>query len=553
MRFVLLVSLVVTGCAKDPCEGVSGACIAVRVEGSPADLDQLRITLDKPVPRSVSTPTPASQFTLPVKVAVAPPAGFTGSATLIVEGVRTGMVVGRAAPTAVEVSGGRTEVTVTLSPASGGLDLSEPAPDMTMPGLTIVPSILMFADTPRGSRAAQDQMFTVTNTSNTTISIANVMDSGEMTSFLESQNGTTCRMGQTSWMPGESCRIVVGFEPKKSGDLQKTSTISLSNGQQIVLTYKGKGTPVWSREMVTGSGVNLRAVSGSGPDNIYAVGDAMALIEPAIYRWDGTMWNAHNKMGLPTGAAVAPLWSVAVPDAQRVWVGNMGSGIFTNTGGGGAWNPEPGGVNGTVKGLWFETPSDGFAITDTASQPFYRRTSGTWGQIMEPGPTMALCAKNASRVYTFVGGGQLYYWDGAANTVQPTLTPAAIGTISACWYDPVTNQIFYTTHDPAGTMTAYIYRIDIDATTGRLQAGAVNAMVSSSSSSRPLAIHGRSLPGGPREIYAVGAFGGRLLRSTDGSGWTYVNVPTTGALGGVYVAPNGDVAAVGFGEIAHLR
>lgn len=110
------------GCGRvSPCDGVSGACIGVHIKGNAKGLEQLVITIDQPTTQTVRTPTPPKPIHLPARVALALPAGASGTIDVRIDGVD-----GAGAPVAHD------ERAVTL-PASGRIDV-----DFTLDGGTDV-------------------------------------------------------------------------------------------------------------------------------------------------------------------------------------------------------------------------------------------------------------------------------------------------------------------------------------------------------------------------------------------------------------------------------
>jgi len=102
------------GGAGDPCSGISGVCLSLRVQGSATGLDQLQVTVNRPIPKSLRTPLPPRSFKLPVNLAVVLPAGTVGVVDLIVDGISAGRAVAHHEQT-ITLVGGRAKVTVVLT------------------------------------------------------------------------------------------------------------------------------------------------------------------------------------------------------------------------------------------------------------------------------------------------------------------------------------------------------------------------------------------------------------------------------------------------------
>jgi cysteine-rich repeat protein len=120
MRASIAVVILIAGCAAntDPCNGKTGTCIGLHVVGSIAKLDQLAFTLQANT-KVERTPNPPANMTLPVKVALFPPAGTTGTVHISADAFDAGKIVGHGEADATLV-GGRAQQTLTLSPSSGG-------------------------------------------------------------------------------------------------------------------------------------------------------------------------------------------------------------------------------------------------------------------------------------------------------------------------------------------------------------------------------------------------------------------------------------------------
>ncbi|MGZ3428816.1 MAG: hypothetical protein ACXVCV_19315, partial [Polyangia bacterium] len=95
--------LALAGCgASDPCDGHSGACLALRVEdrGGVGAVDQLAIQLSGAAQLDGRTPTTAGAArTLPIATAIFLPAA-SGAVDIAVVGLRAGLTVGHGAAAA---------------------------------------------------------------------------------------------------------------------------------------------------------------------------------------------------------------------------------------------------------------------------------------------------------------------------------------------------------------------------------------------------------------------------------------------------------------------
>jgi hypothetical protein len=110
---VILAAALLGGCKNDPCSGVSGVCIGVRVEGNVPGLDQLSFGLGGATMARPETPRALS---LPVLVGIVPPAALQDDAmhTLTVEGLVGGQPMAEAQRDLQIPRAGHTSVTVQL-------------------------------------------------------------------------------------------------------------------------------------------------------------------------------------------------------------------------------------------------------------------------------------------------------------------------------------------------------------------------------------------------------------------------------------------------------
>jgi hypothetical protein len=91
MRVLICSALaLLAGCSPvDPCDGLAGTCLTARVDGQPAALDQLRISVEgRPMPMSTG-----ASFTLPVQVAIAFTVAPGPTAHITIDGLVGGDVV----------------------------------------------------------------------------------------------------------------------------------------------------------------------------------------------------------------------------------------------------------------------------------------------------------------------------------------------------------------------------------------------------------------------------------------------------------------------------
>jgi hypothetical protein len=138
IRSLFVVLLAIAGCGSttvDPCEGVPGPCIGLRVEGTASGLDQLAITLDQ---KTLRTPDPARTFDLPVKIALSVPQAAAGPHALAVDGFAAGSFVARDEKQVTLPASGRAQITLRLDGGAASQDLASASDDLAVnPGLNI--------------------------------------------------------------------------------------------------------------------------------------------------------------------------------------------------------------------------------------------------------------------------------------------------------------------------------------------------------------------------------------------------------------------------------
>ena len=111
--------LSVTGCQterRDPCDSIAGACISVRAEGNVVRLDQITFTLGG---ERLETPALPRALTLPLDLAVIPPAGTRGAVVLRADAFSEGTVAAQDEKMVVLDGNGRGWVTMLFNRGVG--------------------------------------------------------------------------------------------------------------------------------------------------------------------------------------------------------------------------------------------------------------------------------------------------------------------------------------------------------------------------------------------------------------------------------------------------
>jgi hypothetical protein len=557
IRSGFLVTLLVAGCGTaDPCDGLQGTCLSARIEGMPAQLDQLRVTVaGQPMP--MLSPTSPAAFSLPVRLAVVltTPAP---NASITVEGLTLGNVVGSSGAQMVTLNpGGRSSFTFTLAPTGSGGDMAMPVgdgpPDLIPPPgvVSIEPSSFTFPDTPRQTKSSTLATLLFTNNTNHSVTTTNnSMPTGDGNAF-NFDPSSTCpmTMGPTTFAAGMQCTLVISFTPDVSGPIQMGLDITFDDGESIPLSINGKGLPVWSKESPPGASTQFTAVWASGPTDWWAVGT-----DPTCPLWRSTgtgQWTQNCPM--PFNAL--NLYSINGSSANDVWLGD-GSGRAWHWDGMAFTSQTPGATNVNVVGIIDFGPKNAVLIEANGSI-YCIGSSGTFGGC----PFMQPPAFTATSLSGVNGEGGHLVAGGLAGTLldHPPMAATFNGLGLPPGYTMINTQSVWV----AGTMRGDIFAVGSNAGPS---AGAI--------------LHyGMGLPGLPEspgnsmgalfgvagrvidpvqnmiEVYAVGAIGPQVLRTTGNGTWSQLPIP--GGMGvttrAVFVLPNGDAVAVGdAAQIVHL-
>lgn len=149
IRFSSLFFVVATlaaGCEKTAvlpaCQGQTGSCIGVRVEGNLKGVSYFEVTLDRPTALTKRTPEGGNgNIDLPVRFAVIPPAGLMGDVNVGLVAYRGTSAIA-SAQKKITVGNMPVEVVFTLNEASSQPDLTGQAPtDFTGVPLDLVPVV----------------------------------------------------------------------------------------------------------------------------------------------------------------------------------------------------------------------------------------------------------------------------------------------------------------------------------------------------------------------------------------------------------------------------
>lgn len=539
----------------NPCAGVTEACIAATVSGNMKDTDQLRIIIDA---IKKSTPSTPARFALPVETAIILPATLAGrNVRIVVEALAGGIVVGADAKLVfmTPAVGQQVAAAFTLQPVGqvgdGGMS-ADAAPS----GLEVTPTTLAFPDTAVGQQSAS-MMILVRNTSSADIPVGTTPTTTGDKAMFPFDSSSTC-MNLTTALPSKmSCTLSVSFKPTSSGVRSATFQLPIDNAPLI--TFSGTALRAWVDETITG-GMNFRAVHGTGPDNIFAVNDGGGT--DSVYHYDGTQWTPVSGTATLSDRALTSVFALG---PGNLWVGaHAKTGYIDYSADGGAnyvlLDVDSSASTGNViNQLLALDAGDVYAVTggvgggQAAAVLHYAGMPGvgTWTTYSTPftsgTASIFSIASYGSTLMVGASAGQVAFRAATNVNFGPALNPQNVSSgvpVTGAWGDPLSARYYFV----GGSTTSSGYSVFT------MTSGQSMATVQHNMTGAPTAIHGRAISATERDIYVVGSFDNQILHSTGDTNWHAVQLPTSGPMNGVYVAPNGDVVAVGsMGQIAHYR
>jgi hypothetical protein len=345
----------------------------------------------------------------------------------------------------------------------------------------------------------------------------------------------TCANGSCSYAPTDTACVAPtnGTASCTSGACGFTCNAGyMPSGDSCVMGTVSSGL-TWT-QVASGTTDDLSAVWGSGPNDVYAVGDGIILHSTN----GGTTWT-------PT---------VGTTDYSGVWGSSAanvyitGTSLIQSTNGGVSWNTNDGvGANNFV-GLWGASASDIYVLN---SQTLYHTTNGgtTWAMpdfssgapgldLGIPFPIGSLVT--ASSVWgsgpndVYISGDGLLEQQAFlfhSTDLGVTWSSINVGASGTVW-GTAANNLFIAS--ASGTL--------LHSTDGQNW-----SPMTTGSTELLLAMWGSSAT----NLYVSGD-SGTLLHSTDGSTWSPVTTGTTNALNGVWGSSASDVYVVGAaGTILH--
>jgi hypothetical protein len=291
----------------------------------------------------------------------------------------------------------------------------------------------------------------------------------------------------------------------------------------------------------SGTTNNLDAVWGSGPGDVYVVGDSTVLHSTGA----GT-WTAQALPGPVVSAGNIGLRSVWGSSMSDVYAVGDGAVVVHSTGAG-TWTLQNGPVTGGFFGVWGSSATDVYATSGGSNGAFaYSTGNGTWiGS--SPGSIggLALTAIWGS------GAGDIYATGGSNSLGGDGILHSTGGGTSATWTMEL-NLGFTTTSQVLGLWgsgSGDVYAVGEGGTIYHSTGNGTWTSQTSGTSQDLSAVWGS----GSGDVYAVGA-SGTVLHSTGTGTWTALASNTTQNLVGVWGSGSTDVYAVGAqGTILHLQ
>jgi hypothetical protein len=519
-----------SGCSSsDPCEGRSGACVAVTVRGQAPPLDE--IDSDVHVGATTlfglsGTLTPPAR--LPVQYALRLPDSASGALLIVVHGLQSGSEVASGDASLVLPARGHARVTVTLSPLGGSdlaptdaaLDLRPRPTDLParldgLPGtVSLSPTGLTFPTTLVSATSAAS--FTLANNGSGAVTITQI----SLPAPFYLTTTSTCHVNDVI-VPGGSCRLDTEFRPSARGPASALLTVIA--GATLTSTVGGKAV-AWVSETLT-SVPALNTVFALSTSSVYAGGD-----NGLLYHRNASGWSVTNPS--PGFSHVLGVWAASEADLYLV---QSDAFVYHSTTSGASFTSDEPLVTGNPISGAFQSvsglSSTAVFVSSTKGEVF-TGSVGTWLPDRVADSTSITGLAPVATTMFCVGGAALYQRLGPGSWSATSGTSTPLGGV---WGNALNNYYFVGTlggcvNNNCGMMYHYTTSLQSQALSG---AGLT-------------AVWGL----GSSEIYAVGP-GGLILRSTGNDDWTAESSGTTNNLRALWGA-GGEVWAVGAaGTILH--
>jgi len=297
-------------------------------------------------------------------------------------------------------------------------------------------------------------------------------------------------------------------------------SITMNGNKTVTAVFEEDGDQGEWRVMTSGTSKHLRAVWGSGPDDVYTVGDSMTA-DSTVFHYDGDSWGAmHNtsaKLNDVGGTGPSDVYTVGDSGAILHYDGNawgtMASGTAEHLNC--VWAA---GVNdvfiGGLNGVMLHYNGANWSAMDSNTTDLVHKIWGTG-----PDDVFAVCAH-----------GEMLHYDGAAWGVQYAY-PDTLVEFPGLW----------------GTSPSNVWVVGYDGTYGDWSAIILHYDGSGWSVMPTASIaahHGLTSLWGTsaNSIYAAGRLG--TIAHYNGSAWSEMSTPTTADFKGIW-GSGGTMYAVG--------
>ena len=529
------------GChAADPCSGVSGTCVTLTVQSSPAlTIDTLRIAASGAV-TGLQT-SGGGRAALPIKVALKLPASASGALHLDVDGVLGGNVVGSGATDTTVSAGQHSSASCTLvgnvieggDMAGGAADLSSSdlagdagmaAPPCDPAGVT-GPQCVWRWQTPLPQGEAIIGVVAPSDARTLALTIDGRLIARDAVGWTF---GAAPAMGGSVLSLGSSL-FASGQDVYAAGDIQTGTTAAYG------VLHSSDGAITWTQEPVPASVMQLGIGATSGATAILPVSGSTVLVRNAgAGTWaTQTVGTASWSAASLTNASDAVVVGASGSNAAIAW-----SSDYTT------WNTTPSitpsnqTLSGVCFGNGFGNPSSYWAVGNAVILHAAGPHPATWtqqGASVTGGLYLRSCvATDATHAWAFGSNGAVVATTDGVNWTG--LAP--LGT---------TQLLSAGAHSPATALTlvgngGVIYR-SVNGTSFTAEQSGPNDPLA--------AVFGVAA----KTVFAVGPAGAILRTADDGATWSKLAVPaatgTTANLVGVWGSSATDVFAVGTGAIVH--
>lgn len=228
--------------------------------------------------------------------------------------------------------------------------------------------------------------------------------------------GGIYQLAGSTWSLGpagaEAANLVAGWSSGQSE--------SWTAGGPSVQRFQGTS---WSMAHPPGS-FNVRALWGTAPTNLWAVGEG-----GAIFHWDGTSWSAFNGASATT-TSLAAAWAASATAAWAVGENTLLRWDGTT------WTPSTPPTAMALTGIWGSSPSDVWMV-GMSGDVAYHFTGSTWTPFSLPNASTnalrAIGGSGPTDVWAVGDAGTILHYGGSSWT--GSVTSPATGSLTGVWAD----------------------------------------------------------------------------------------------------------------------